>query len=85
MVSCTNYSECYTTGGYKGYGLGMMVEVFCGLLSGASFGPNVRRWKTNDRPANLVINNLFSGLLSRVTFMGYLDVLWSVVWDYLQF
>ncbi|XP_076461629.1 putative oxidoreductase YjmC [Babylonia areolata] len=39
--------------GYKGYGLGMMVEVFCGLLSGASYGPNVRRWKTNDRPANL--------------------------------
>lgn len=75
--------ECYTTGGYKGYGLGMMVEVFCGLLSGSSFGPNVRRWKTNDRPANLVINNLFSGLLSRVTFMGYLDVLWSVVWGYL--
>lgn len=42
------------TGGYKGYGLAMMVEVFCGILSGASFGPNVRRWKTNDRPANLV-------------------------------
>ncbi|PVD29463.1 hypothetical protein C0Q70_08714 [Pomacea canaliculata] len=41
------------TSGYKGYGLAMMVEVFCGILSGASFGPNVRRWKTNDRPANL--------------------------------
>ncbi|KAK7109474.1 uncharacterized oxidoreductase YjmC-like [Littorina saxatilis] len=39
--------------GYKGYGLSMMVDVFCGLLSGAAFGPNVRRWKTNDRPANL--------------------------------
>lgn len=39
--------------GYKGYGLAMMVEVFCGLMAGAAFGPNVRRWKTNDRPANL--------------------------------
>jgi LDH2 family malate/lactate/ureidoglycolate dehydrogenase len=39
--------------GYKGYGLGMMVEVFCGILSGANFGSNVRRWKTTDRVANL--------------------------------
>lgn len=39
--------------GYKGYGLAMMVEVFCGLLSGADYGPHVRKWKTNDRPANL--------------------------------
>ncbi|KAK7494939.1 hypothetical protein BaRGS_00013818 [Batillaria attramentaria] len=39
--------------GYKGYGLAMMVDVFCGILTGSAFGPNVRRWKTNDRPANL--------------------------------
>ncbi|XP_078615013.1 putative oxidoreductase YjmC isoform X1 [Branchiostoma floridae x Branchiostoma japonicum] len=41
------------TGGYKGYGLAMMVELFCGILSGGAYGPNVRRWKTNDRVANL--------------------------------
>jgi LDH2 family malate/lactate/ureidoglycolate dehydrogenase len=29
------------TGGYKGYGLGMMVEMFCGVLADAKFGPNV--------------------------------------------
>ena len=28
-------------GGYKGYGLSLMVEVLCALLSGAPFGPNV--------------------------------------------
>ncbi|XP_052776820.1 uncharacterized oxidoreductase YjmC-like [Mya arenaria] len=41
------------TGGYKGYGLAMMVEIFCGILSNASYGPNVRRWKNTDRIANL--------------------------------
>ncbi|KAJ8311306.1 hypothetical protein KUTeg_011142 [Tegillarca granosa] len=40
--------------GYKGYGLAMMVEIFCGILSGSSFGPNVRTWKDFDRAANLV-------------------------------
>jgi len=39
--------------GYKGYGLAMMVELFCGILGGADFGPNIRRWKTTDREANL--------------------------------
>lgn len=24
--------------GYKGYGLGMLVEIFCGILSGIHFG-----------------------------------------------
>ncbi|XP_041365965.1 uncharacterized oxidoreductase YjmC-like [Gigantopelta aegis] len=42
--------EC---GGYKGYGLGMMVEVFCGILGGSAFGPNVRKWKSSTEPANL--------------------------------
>jgi len=39
--------------GYKGFGLAMMVEIFCGILAGADFGPNIRRWKTTDREANL--------------------------------
>ncbi|GAA6215230.1 uncharacterized protein LOC108883052 isoform X2 [Lates japonicus] len=41
------------TGGYKGYGLGMMVEVFCGILAGAAFSKHVRTWKVTDRVANL--------------------------------
>ncbi|KAK3803859.1 hypothetical protein RRG08_029451 [Elysia crispata] len=39
--------------GYKGYGLAMMVEIFCGIMSGAEFGRNIRTWKTTDREANL--------------------------------
>ncbi|XP_060073877.1 uncharacterized oxidoreductase YjmC-like [Ylistrum balloti] len=39
--------------GYKGYGLAMMVEVFCGILSGSAFGPNVRSWKEFNKKANL--------------------------------
>lgn len=41
-------------GGYKGYGLAMMVEVFCGILAGAAVGPNIRRWTGDEREANLV-------------------------------
>jgi len=32
------------TSGYKGFGLGMMVELFCGILSGSKFGTQVRTW-----------------------------------------
>ena len=42
------------TGGYKGYGLGMMVEILCATMSGSEFGPNVRIWKTRDKIANYV-------------------------------
>ena len=41
------------TSGYKGYGLGLMVEIFCGILSGSAWGPSVRRWKVQDEVANL--------------------------------
>ncbi len=30
--------------GYKGYGLGMMVDLFCGLMSGSHYGANIRHW-----------------------------------------
>lgn len=39
--------------GYKGYGLGLMVEILCGILTGSQFGPNIRSWKTADEVANL--------------------------------
>jgi len=41
------------TSGYKGYGLGLLVEIFCGILSGAAWGPHVRKWKIQDQVANL--------------------------------
>jgi len=36
------------TGGYKGYGLSMMVDMFCGILSGSSFGPSMRKWQGDE-------------------------------------
>nr|XP_045581329.1 uncharacterized oxidoreductase YjmC-like isoform X2 [Procambarus clarkii] len=39
--------------GYKGYGLAMLVEVFCGIMSGGQYGPNVRKWMQTDREADL--------------------------------
>lgn len=32
------------TAGYKGYGLGVFVEILCSILSGASIGPDVPSW-----------------------------------------
>jgi LDH2 family malate/lactate/ureidoglycolate dehydrogenase len=29
------------SGGYKGYGLALVVELLCGILAGAAFGPNI--------------------------------------------
>ncbi|GAB1862598.1 Malate dehydrogenase [Camponotus japonicus] len=39
--------------GYKGYGLALMVEILCGILSGSQFGPNIRPWKTGNKVADL--------------------------------
>ncbi|XP_055505078.1 uncharacterized oxidoreductase YjmC-like [Leucoraja erinacea] len=41
------------TSGYKGYGLSMMVEIFCGILAGGHYSKNVRRWKETDSVADL--------------------------------
>lgn len=39
--------------GYKGAGLGVLVEVFCGMMSGSNYGPNVRKWGNTTTVANL--------------------------------
>ncbi|MFA4884214.1 MAG: Ldh family oxidoreductase [Candidatus Margulisiibacteriota bacterium] len=36
-------SSLLPIGGYKGFGLSMMVEILCGLLTGAPYGQNVSR------------------------------------------
>ncbi|CAK8696629.1 unnamed protein product [Clavelina lepadiformis] len=41
------------TGGYKGYGLAMMVEIMTSIMSGATYGANVRKWGTTERIADL--------------------------------
>ncbi|XP_030835235.1 uncharacterized protein LOC584101 [Strongylocentrotus purpuratus] len=42
-----------TTGGYKGTGLALMVEVITGILGGAHFGTNIRKWSAGEREADL--------------------------------
>ena len=47
--------------GYKGFGLAMMVEVFCGILSGSAFGPHLRKWQGEEmRQADLVLEEIIS-------------------------
>uniref|UniRef100_A0AC34QGA1 Malate dehydrogenase n=1 Tax=Panagrolaimus sp. JU765 TaxID=591449 RepID=A0AC34QGA1_9BILA len=41
------------TSGYKGTGLCQMVEILCGVLSGATFGKNVREWQGVAKHADL--------------------------------
>ncbi len=36
--------------GYKGYGLALMVDVLCGVLSGSAFGPDVDNVRREARP-----------------------------------
>ncbi|KAK5642467.1 hypothetical protein RI129_008634 [Pyrocoelia pectoralis] len=39
--------------GYKGFGLGMLVEIFCGILAGSNYGTNIRKWGNSIDKANL--------------------------------
>ena len=48
----------FYSAGYKGYGLAMLVEIFCGILGNSAFGPNIRQWKKTDGVANLVLPHL---------------------------
>lgn len=41
------------TSGYKGYGLGLLVDILCGVLSGANFGSRLVSSKSKDQEANI--------------------------------
>ncbi|KAI1721712.1 malate/L-lactate dehydrogenase domain-containing protein [Ditylenchus destructor] len=41
----TSGNSSEISAGYKGTGLAMMVEMFCGLLGGAAYGKNIRKWR----------------------------------------
>jgi LDH2 family malate/lactate/ureidoglycolate dehydrogenase len=41
------------TNGHKGYGLGLMVDILSGVLSGANFGSRLAASKKPDTPANI--------------------------------
>ncbi len=40
-------------GGHKGYGLGLLVAILCGVLAGAAFGRQVPSWSEPPRPSNV--------------------------------
>jgi LDH2 family malate/lactate/ureidoglycolate dehydrogenase len=40
--------------GYKGYGLALMVDVLCGVLSGSAYGPDVDNLQRPSRPGEVV-------------------------------
>jgi L-2-hydroxycarboxylate dehydrogenase (NAD+) len=44
--------------GYKGYGLSLMVDILCGVLSGAGFGPNVDDVHGNPEAGKTVFPNV---------------------------
>jgi LDH2 family malate/lactate/ureidoglycolate dehydrogenase len=41
------------TGGHKGYGLALMVDILCGVLSGANYGSKLSSSKRSDAEANI--------------------------------
>lgn len=41
------------TSGYKGYGLGLLVDILCGVLAGANFGSQLASAKSAHRVANI--------------------------------
>ena len=47
------------TGGYKGYGLGLLVDILCGALSGANFGS---RLAASKKDAEADIGHFFGAL-----------------------
>ena len=64
------------TGGYKGYGLAMMIEILCGVMSGGTWGPNIRQWGKTDQPGNL--SHCFIVLDPSVCGTGFQDRLQSM-------
>jgi len=52
-ASCMPLGGAEINSGYKGYGLALMTEIFCGIMAGSKYGPNVRKWMSATEPANL--------------------------------
>ncbi|XP_023223888.1 uncharacterized protein LOC111625091 [Centruroides sculpturatus] len=59
------------TSGYKGYGLAMMSEIFCGLFGDSAYGPNIRTWLSTSTEANL--GQCFAAIDPNVFASGFED------------
>ena len=52
----------YAIGGYKGFGLGMMVDVLCGLLTGMPFGRGISRMYADPLEHKRYLGHFFMAL-----------------------
>lgn len=50
------------TSGFKGYGLGAMVEVLCGVLAGANFSTKIRKWMDTESDSEANLGQFFMAL-----------------------
>ncbi len=58
------------SGGHKGYGLSLVVDLLCGVLSGSQFGPNIHAFNnTLGRPSNKV-----SHFLGAINIEAFIDL-----------
>lgn len=48
--------------GYKGYGLAAMVEILCGVLGGAAFGRNIRKWTLDGGESAADLGQMFMAI-----------------------
>ena len=52
----------YPIGGYKGFGLGMMVDILCGLLTGMPFGRHISRMYADPLEERRYLGHFFMAL-----------------------
>lgn len=50
------------TSGFKGFGLGAMVEVLCGVLAGANFSTKVRKWTHSGSDSEADLGQFFMAI-----------------------
>ncbi|CAB4067478.1 unnamed protein product [Lepeophtheirus salmonis] len=55
-----------TNSGYKGYGLAMMVELLCGVLADAQYGPFIRKWMNRETPGKANLGQCFISINPQV-------------------
>ena len=61
-TSVSKTESSLVPGGYKGYGLALMVELFCGIVPGATWGPNIRSWQAPNETRAADLGQFFMAL-----------------------
>lgn len=61
------------TSGYKGYGLAAMVETLCGVLAGARFATNIRKWTLGGNESAPDLGQFFMALDPNCFAPGFTD------------